>query len=90
MACLLVKVIPGAARSAVVGWEGERLRVRIAAPPERGKANEALIRLLSSLTGLPKSAFTLIAGETSRIKQLRIDGVTDEELRSRLHLELPE
>ncbi|MBI2811658.1 MAG: DUF167 domain-containing protein [Candidatus Melainabacteria bacterium] len=81
---LAVKVIPKASASAIVGWEGEELKVRLKAVPEKGKANAELISFLAKVLGLSKSCFTLMSGETSRHKKLRIEGMTAEALHARL------
>lgn len=54
---------------------GERLKVALQAPPVDGKANQALVKFLAGVAGVPKSAVELIAGETSREKRLEIRGV---------------
>jgi uncharacterized protein len=74
---LHVLATPNAARSEVTGWEnhphcGRVLRVRIAAPPVEGKANEALRNFLAKTLGLPKSQVTLAKGDHSRIKVFEI------------------
>lgn len=77
---ILLRVTPNAARNAIEGVEirddGQaRLRLRVTAQPEKGKANKAVTVLLSKALGLPKSAFSVIAGETARDKTVRIDAV---------------
>jgi len=69
-----VKVSAGAARSAISGWQADCLRVRIHAAPERGKANAALIALLASALGLPKSAIRISAGQHTPRKTLEVTG----------------
>ncbi|MFM2197447.1 MAG: hypothetical protein RLZZ505_879 [Verrucomicrobiota bacterium] len=74
---LHVKITPNARESEVIGWEddslrGRVLRVRIAAPPVEGKANEALRVFLAARLGLPKSRVSLDKGDTSRIKTFSI------------------
>ena len=76
---LTVKLTPKASRNGVQGWadgpDGTRvLKVSVTAVPEKGKANEALIALLSKEWKLPKKAFSLIRGETDRLKVLKIEG----------------
>ncbi|QDT16423.1 DUF167 domain-containing protein [Alienimonas californiensis] len=83
-ATLTVKVVPGASRSAVVGWLGEALKVRVAAPPERGKANAAVLALLAEALGVPQQAVTLAAGPTSPRKTIRVEGLSNTEVRRRL------
>jgi uncharacterized protein (TIGR00251 family) len=69
---LQLQVQPGASRDEVVGLHGERLRVRITAPPVDGKANRHLIDWLASLFDVPRSNVTLLRGETGRGKTVRI------------------
>jgi len=71
---LQLKVIPKASRNRVVGWVGERLKVQVTAAPERGKANVAVIDLLAETLGLPRARIRIVAGETSPLKTLEIDG----------------
>lgn len=77
---ITVKITPKAAKNEIRGWEedlfGERiLKVTVTSPPEKGKANKALIDLLAKHYGMPKNAFSIIRGETSRIKVIEIQGV---------------
>lgn len=79
MARITVKLTPGAKKNEVAGWEtdaaGERfLRACVTAAPEKGKANAALLKLLSKHWGIPKSAIEIVRGETSRVKVLEIEG----------------
>ena len=77
---LSVHAQPGAGRSAVVGRHGDALKVRVAAPPERGRANEAVAAMLAELLGVKASAVSLVSGETSRQKRFAVTGVDLEEL----------
>jgi len=74
---LSLHVQPGAKRTDVAGTHGEgaqaRLKVRLAAPPVDGKANAELIRFFADAFGVPLRAVTLVRGETSRQKTIRID-----------------
>lgn len=81
---LTVKVIPKSSRNEIIGWEENSLRIRIAAVPEKGNANEALIAFLAKTLGIGKTHITLISGTTSRQKRLRIEGVSSEILSSLL------
>lgn len=65
---LRLRVKPGAKTNALVGAHGGALKVAVAAPPERGKANRAVVKLLAATLGLPASAVTITAGETSQDK----------------------
>lgn len=81
---LEVKVAPRAARDALAGWLGPALKVRLAAVPERGAANAALVRLLAEVLELPAARVKLVAGHASARKLIDIDGLAAEEVRRRL------
>src|SRR5918995_6900109 len=85
---LHVHVQPGAGRSAVVGRHGEALKIRVAVPPVEGRANDAAIALLAEAMEVPARDVTLASGERSRVKRVRIQGVTGEEVEVRLRLVL--
>ncbi|MBK9115469.1 MAG: YggU family protein [Betaproteobacteria bacterium] len=74
---LALHVQPGAKRTAVDGTHGEgtqqRLKVRLAAPPVDGKANAELLRFLADAFGVPLRSVSLVRGETSRQKVVRVD-----------------
>ena len=72
---LSVHAQPGAGRTQVVGRHGHALKVRVAAPPEQGRANDALVALLADRLGVAAKSVTLTTGATSRTKQFRIEGV---------------
>ena len=69
---LNIKVIPGASRSEIADENGDKLRIRIAAVPEHGKANEELRSFLAKNLGIPKKDIVIASGEKSRIKILRL------------------
>lgn len=77
---LAVHVTPKSGRDQVGGWRGGELDVRVTAPPEDGKANTAVRVLLAKAAGVPKSAVSVVRGETSRHKQLAFEGVDEERL----------
>ena len=79
-----VKVQPGASPNQILGFQNEALRVRVAAPPERGKANHALLELLAEATRVPKSSIRILSGHTSRDKWVAVDELSLEELHRRL------
>ena len=70
---LMLHVQPGAKRTEVVGPHGEALKLRLAAPPVDGRANAELLRYLAAAFGVPPRQVTLIRGETSRRKSVRIE-----------------
>jgi len=71
-----VHVIPKASSSEIVGWEGDTLKIRIAAVPDKGKANKELIRFLAKKLKIAKSQISLLKGEKSRHKKLQIIGIS--------------
>lgn len=80
-----IKLQPSARKNAVTGWEKgadgqDILKVQITTAPEKGKANKALTALLAKHWGIPKSAITLIRGETSRLKVLEVRGLSEDAL----------
>lgn len=85
---LHVHVQPGAGRSAVVGRHGDALKVRVAAPPVGGRANDATRDLLAEALGLPPSAVELTGGTTSRSKRFRLAGIDGAEVDKRLKVAL--
>lgn len=70
---LVLSVVPGASRTELAGLHGEALRLRLAAPPVDGKANEALLAWLAQALGLPRRRLALLRGAGSRHKQVSID-----------------
>ncbi len=81
---LNVHVQPGAGRSAVVGRHGTSLKVRVAAAPEGGRANDATAALLADTFGVKPSAVELVGGASSRSKQFRLSGIDLDEFRRQL------
>ena len=81
---LQLKVVPGASRSEIAGWLGEALRVRVAAPAERGKANAAVLAVLSECLMLPREQVRLVAGGSSQRKVVEITGLELAEIHRRL------
>lgn len=73
---LTLHIQPGAKKTEFVGLHGEALKIRLAAPPVDGKANAALCAFLADFCGVPKSAVSLVSGETSRAKRVRVDGAS--------------
>ena len=84
MARITVRVSPGAHEDAVVGWQNDTLRVRVRAPADRGKANDAVCRVIAKALGLLGNSVTITRGATARGKIVQIEGIDDEEARRRL------
>ena len=84
MARLKLHLTPGARDDALAGWRGDSLRVRVRARPEKGRANEAALRLLAGYLKLPRSRLALVRGAASRDKLVEVEGLSEAELRARL------
>lgn len=82
-ALLAVKAVPGARRDQVAGILGSRLKVRVAAPPEDGKANVAICELLARVLGCKPRDVRVVQGHTTPEKVLQISGVSAESIRQR-------
>jgi len=79
-----VRVVPRAKRNEIVGVEGGVLKVRITAPPVRGKANEALVEFLAQALGVRKRQMEIVRGQRARSKTIRVRGLSEKEARKRL------
>lgn len=79
-ATLSLHVQPGAKKSECAGLHGEALKIRLAAPPVDGKANEALLRFLAQRLAIPRQQISLKSGQASRQKVVEIESVTAERL----------
>jgi uncharacterized protein (TIGR00251 family) len=76
---LSLRVSPGARSSAVVGRYGERWKIRVAAPADSGRANEALLELLSATFGVARSRLRVVSGTSARDKIVEVMGIDAEE-----------
>jgi hypothetical protein len=81
---LEIKAVPNAPRSAIAGWLGDALKVKVHAPALEGRANEELCEFLADALGLPRRAVTLVRGDRSRQKVVRLDGIDLAEAQRRL------
>ena len=79
-----VYVQPRASRSEVVGEHGDAVKIRLAAPPVDGAANEELLRFLAKLVGTPAGNVSIAAGESSRRKTVALTGVSLDDVQSAL------
>lgn len=85
-AVLTIHVQPKASKSEYVGPHGTTLKIRVAAPPVGGTANEALCAYLAERFGIPKSHVTIQAGQTVRRKRVLLKGVTAKRVREAFSL----
>jgi uncharacterized protein (TIGR00251 family) len=79
-----VRVQPRASRTELAGEYADAIKMRLAAPPVDGKANEECRRFLAKLVGVPLSSVEILAGESSRDKVIRVYGIGAEQLRGAL------
>ena len=75
-----VKVLPKSSRNQVIGKEGDVFKVKLTSPPVEGKANKALIELLAKRLKITKGRIEIISGKSSRLKTVRISGLSLEEI----------
>jgi uncharacterized protein (TIGR00251 family) len=81
------KIVPGSSGSTrICGLLDGMLKVKVAAPPEKGKANQCLIRFLAKALGVKRNAVGILAGKTQPVKQVRVMGITAETLLKKLNL----
>ena len=81
---LRLRVAPAARRSEIVGRHGDAWRVRVAAAPDRGRANDELLDLLAAALDVPRPQLTLVAGTSSRDKLVELTGLDGREAERRL------
>ena len=77
---LTVKVVPKATREGIAGWIGDALKVRVTAPPEKGRANEAVHAILAEALRVPPERVRLVAGHAAPRKVFEIDGLDEAEV----------
>ena len=87
-ATISVRVYPGTATNEVVDFTDGILRIRVAAPPVKGKANKELVAFLSKVLGIGKSSLTIVKGHSSRNKVIAIDGLSQADVMEQLSLKL--
>jgi uncharacterized protein (TIGR00251 family) len=83
-AIVVVRVQPRSSENALVGWSGDTVKVRVTAPPVEGAANTACLSVLSKLLDVPLTHVSLVKGEHSRNKVVRILGLTEDQVQDRL------
>ena len=81
-----VKVQPRAKKNAILGDFGGAVKISLAAPPVAGRANEACLEFFAEVLNVPRSAVTIVSGETSRRKVVRVAGVSADSVRDKLRL----
>jgi uncharacterized protein (TIGR00251 family) len=89
MGRLSLKVVPGSSRDEIVGWLGDSLKVKVKAPPEKGRANEAVVTLLADGLGIDAGSIAVVSGHGSPAKVVAVDGMDDEAIRAAFPREKP-
>ncbi len=80
------RIIPGSSKTALCGLFDGMLKIKVAAPPQKGKANQCLVEFLARQLSVKKNAVRIVSGQTARIKRLHILGVSAETLSIKLNL----
>lgn len=83
-AFIRVRVLPRSSKNQVQGMDAGTFKVKLTAPPIEGKANAALLKFLAKKLGVPKTDMEIVSGERSRIKSIRIQGLSTEEINQKL------
>ena len=80
------KVVPGSSRTVVAGVLDDMIKVRVAAAPEKGKANQCLVAFLAKRLGVKKNCIEIVSGRTNPVKQVQVTGISAIELLRKLGL----
>ena len=75
-----VKVLPKSSKNQIIGREGDLFKVKLTSPPVEGKANKALIELLAKRLGIAKKRIEITSGKSTRLKTIRISGLSLEDI----------
>jgi len=81
MGRLNVKVVPGSSRDQIVGWLGDALKIKVMAPPEKGRANEAVVEFLSMQLGISTDDIEVESGQSSQSKVIAVTGMDDDAIK---------
>lgn len=80
-------MIPRASTSGIAGTRDGALLVRLNSPPVEGAANSELIQLISDALGVPKRSIAIVSGQRSRLKRIRVEGVTEEDVNAKFKMQ---
>lgn len=83
-ATLQIRAVPNGKRAEIVGRYGDAWKVRVTAAPEKGRANQELVKLLSQKLGLPRDAIEVVRGQSTRDKVVAVRGLQHAEAERRL------
>ncbi len=81
------KIVPGSSKTSVCGMLDKMVKIKISAPPEKGKANQRLVEFLAKKLGVKKKDVHIISGQTNPVKSVEISGISAEMLAIRLGLD---
>src|SRR5262245_36714233 len=81
---LRLKVVPSSSRTSIDGWLGDTLKIRVTAPPERGKANAAVEAAIAEALGVSSHCVRVVSGQTSARKVIEVTGLSESEVHHRL------
>jgi len=85
------KIVPGSSGpTRICGLLDGALKIKVSAPPEKGKANQCLLKFLAKELGVKKSAVVILSGQTSPFKRVQISGISADELLKKLNLNEPD
>ena len=84
MGRLTVKVVPGSSRDQIVGWLGDALKIKVTVPPEKGRANEAVVAILAARLGVHKDDVMIVAGHSAATKEVAVAGFDDDAIKKAL------
>ncbi len=87
MAVIRVRVLPRSSKNRIADIEDNIYKIKLTAPPIDGKANKALQQFLSKKLGIPKTNIEIISGERSRVKSIKIHGLSDREVEEKLRVQ---
>jgi uncharacterized protein len=79
-----VKIVPGSSSTKISGILDDMLKIKVAAAPEKGKANQCLIKFLAEMLDVKKNSIQIISGQTSPVKQIQISGISSNTLLKQL------
>lgn len=73
---LVAKIVPGSSKTALAGTLDRMVKIKVAAPPEKGKANDCIVAFLARQLGVKKNAIQIVSGQTNPVKHVKIEGIT--------------
>lgn len=81
---LQIKVIPSSSKDCIAGWLEDTLKVKVKAPPEKGKANKAVVKVIENILDLPKGSIKITSGTSSSRKVIEIQNNDDDIIKKKL------